>query len=232
VGIVLTVTKYAVILAIIALAVVGAAAVFQPGLLEPLADSGVPVLGDGTSAGGQSAGDGIEGAATTTTSTATAASADTAASTSGATKRQRVENLIHAKVNEQREANELEPLRKDDLLREIARSHSSEMAQQGYFAHESPSGENYEDRYDQFAYNCRVSMGGGQYATGGENIWMMESSEEPDAERIATEAVSGWLNSPSHRENIMQPYWDDMGIGIYIHETGAGVKIYATQNFC
>jgi uncharacterized protein YkwD len=106
------------------------------------------------------------------------------------------------------------------------------MAQQGFFAHESPSGETFQDRYDQFGYNCRVPTGDGRYATGGENIWMMTASTEPSADVIASNAVRGWMESPSHRRNILRPYWDDMGIGVYILETGGRVEIYATQNFC
>jgi uncharacterized protein YkwD len=225
----LTLTKYAALLAIVALAVIGTLGIVEPGLLAPLSDAGLPV-----SEGGEPSPMGVEqspvaaggaGAATTTaTQTAEAASADS--------KRERIENLIHEKVNERREANGLDPLPKDDLLRDIARSHSQEMAQQDYFAHESPSGETYEDRYDQFGYNCRVSTGDGRYATGGENIWMLTTSTDPSAEIVASNAVQGWMESRGHRVNIMRPYWDDMGIGVYVIDTGSGVEIYVTQNFC
>jgi uncharacterized protein YkwD len=228
----MTLTKYTAILAVIALAVVGVIAITQPGLLAPLSDAGLPVPdgGDPAPAGvEQSTGGSGEAVATTATAMQTAESEAAATSES---KRERVENLIHQKVNERREANGLDPIPKDDLLRQIARSHSQEMAQQGYFAHESPSGERFGDRYDQFGYNCRVSVADGRYATGGENIWKMTASSAPSAEIIASNAVRGWMGSPDHRENIMRPYWDDMGIGVYILDTSGGVEIYATQNFC
>jgi uncharacterized protein YkwD len=234
VGIATTLTKYTAILAIIALAVVGALAIYQPGLLTPLSDAGLPVPDGGDSAPAgveQSTAGGGEAVATTATATATQTAESEVAATSDS-KRERVENLIHQKVNERREANGLDPIPQDDLLRQIARSHSQEMAQQGYFAHESPSGERFGDRYDQFGYNCRVPVGDNRYATGGENIWKMTASTEPSAETIASNAVRGWMESPDHRENIMRPYWDDMGIGVYILDTGGGVEIYATQNFC
>jgi uncharacterized protein YkwD len=208
-------------LAVVALAVVGVIAIYQPSLL-------------GGAAGVLPAG-GSPAANTTATQTEVqAATTQTPGPTTvpGDSKHERVENLIHAKVNDRREANGLKPVEKDDLLRTIARSHSKEMGQQGYFAHESPSGATYEDRYDTYGYNCRVELDGNQYATGSENIWRMSSDTEPSAETIAKEAVTGWMTSDRHRRNMLRPYWDDMGIGVYILDSGGRVKVYATQNFC
>ncbi|WP_166033584.1 CAP domain-containing protein [Haloplanus aerogenes] len=234
VGIGLTLTKYAVILAVIAFAVIGALSIVQPGLLTPLSDAGLPVPD-----GGESSPTGVEQSPASDagvgagTSTVTATQTDErATAASSDSQRERIENQIHQKINERRDANGLDPIPKDDLLRQIARSHSEEMAQQGYFAHESPSGETFEDRYDQFGYNCRVPIGSGRYVTGGENLWRMTASTEPSAETIASNAVRGWMESPAHRRNILRPYWDDMGIGVYVLDTGGGVEIYATQNFC
>jgi uncharacterized protein YkwD len=216
-------------LAVIALAVIGALAIYQPGLLAPLGDAGLPVPSGGETdpaAGGEPTAGEAEAA------TATTGTEDSDTAVSGESKRERIENTIHARVNDRRRANGLDPIPKDDLLREIARSHSQEMGQQGYFAHESPSGEIYEDRYDQFGYNCQVSTGDGRYATGGENIWVMTASSAPSAEVVASNAVEGWMASDEHRRNIMRPYWDDMGIGVYIQDAGDETRIYATQNFC
>lgn len=212
-------------ISIVVLAVLGAVAVFQPGLLEPLGVSGGPFA------------ETTEVANTTTT--AVAGATPTPAPTtpapveavSGDTKRERTENWIHAKANRERKANGRDPLRKDDSLRTIARSHSEEMGQQDYFAHESPSGGTYEDRYETYGYYCQVEADNGTL-TGGENIWMMETDTAPSAEEIADRAVESWLESPDHRENLLLEYWDDMGIGVYILDTGTQIKIYVTQNFC
>ena len=40
------------------------------------------------------------------------------------------------------------------------------------------------------------------------------------------------MNSPGHRENLLEPYWSEEGIGIAATETSDGTKVYATQNFC
>jgi uncharacterized protein YkwD len=61
---------------------------------------------------------------------------------------------------------------------------------------------------------------------------MLTTSTDPSAEIVASNAVQGWMESRGHRVNIMRPYWDDMGIGVYVIDTGSGVEIYVTQNFC
>jgi hypothetical protein len=43
----MTLTKYAALLAIISVAVIGALGIVQPGLLTPLSDAGLPVPGGG-----------------------------------------------------------------------------------------------------------------------------------------------------------------------------------------
>jgi uncharacterized protein YkwD len=216
-------------LSVVVLAVLGAVAVFQPGLLEPLGVSGGPFAETTETANTTTTA--VAGATTTATATPEPTTPAPVEAVSGDTKRERTENWIHAKVNRERKANGREPLRKDDSLRTIARSHSEEMGQQDYFAHESPSGGNYEDRYETYGYNCQVPADNGTL-TGGENIWMMETGTTPPAEEIADRAVESWLESPDHRENLLLTHWDDMGISVYIFDTGTQIKIYVTQNFC
>jgi uncharacterized protein YkwD len=48
-------------------------------------------------------------------------------------------------------------------------------------------------------------------------------------EEIASQVVDGWINSPGHRENILNARYDREGIGIAVSSDG---KVYVTQNFC
>jgi uncharacterized protein YkwD len=48
-------------------------------------------------------------------------------------------------------------------------------------------------------------------------------------EEIASQVVNGWMNSPGHRENILNARYDREGIGIAVSSDG---KVYVTQNFC
>jgi uncharacterized protein YkwD len=144
-----------------------------------------------------------------------------------------IEQLVHEKVNEEREPRGLSTLSFDTNLAEIARYHSKDMAQNNYFAHTSPDGEELGDRYEMFGYDCQADMGGNQYATGGENIFKQSFTGFTFTnEELANETVEGWMNSPGHRENMLQEYWDNEGIGVYIMEDGSETTVYITQNFC
>jgi uncharacterized protein YkwD len=48
-------------------------------------------------------------------------------------------------------------------------------------------------------------------------------------EETASQAVVGWMGSPGHRRNILEPSYDREGIGVGI---SADEKVYVTQNFC
>ena len=52
--------------------------------------------------------------------------------------------------------------------------------------------------------------------------WLM-----PD--EIAESAVTGWMDSPGHRKNILTNTYDKEGIGVAVASNGA---VYITQDFC
>lgn len=151
---------------------------------------------------------------------------------------------IHDRVNEVRQQRGLEPLSWEPALHEIATAHSEDMANRSYYAHESPEGNNFEDRYAQAGYNCRVESRSGQGYGGAENIaytYATTDVEGPSGEtvnhngnetKIAHGIVNQWMNSPRHREILLQPFWNVEGIGVAVTEDSNGTKVLATQNFC
>lgn len=154
----------------------------------------------------------------------------------------RLEYLVHEGINERRADRGLSNLSFDTGLRSIARYHSADMANRSYFAHVGPDGETVADRYEKFGYQCRVPMDGLRYATGGENILytyydapvrMENRTVEYDTqEELARGIVNGWMNSTDHRENLLKPYWENEGIGVYIQEVDGQTRVFASQEFC
>lgn len=156
---------------------------------------------------------------------------------------QEIEMAVHQTVNEIRESEGLPQLRYDDRLHRIADGHSEDMAERGYFSHESPNGSSFEDRYLEQGYNCEVAISSTEYATGAENIAYTYAYSDinqgneivnynGNETRIGIGLVSQWMDSPGHRENILKEYWRSEGIGISVDEEDGQTKIYATQNFC
>ncbi|WP_258555511.1 CAP domain-containing protein [Halopelagius longus] len=144
-----------------------------------------------------------------------------------------LEREIHKEINERRQSHGLSPLKSDSQLSNVARSHSQDMATRDYFSHDSPEGRDFDDRYQQHGYECRVQISDREYATGGENIaYRASSGLETNESELADEIVNGWMNSTGHRENILRPYWRVEGIGVTVTSRDDMTAVYVTQNFC
>ncbi len=88
------------------------------------------------------------------------------------------------------------PLTFDAALRCAARQHSLDMAQRGYFDHISPDGE---------GPDARATHAGYDWFYIGENIAM--GSPTP------ADVVAQWLASPGHCANILDPEFEEVGVG-------------------
>ncbi|QXE02469.1 CAP domain-containing protein [Terribacillus sp. DMT04] len=111
-------------------------------------------------------------------------------------------------TNQERAKNGLSPLKADVELSKVARAKSQDMADNGYFDHNSPT---YGSPFDM------MKSFGISYKTAGENIAQGQKTPE--------EVVQAWMNSQGHRENIMNPDYTNIGVG-YV-ENGN----YWTQQF-
>lgn len=113
-------------------------------------------------------------------------------------------------LNEDRVDQGLPPLRPDPELQQVARAHSRDMLERGYFAHVNPDN---EDPFD------RMRDAGVRFSKAGENLALA-----PNA-RIAQD---GLMESPGHRRNILDPGFRRVGIGAY--SAGPHRTVF-TQNF-
>ena len=87
------------------------------------------------------------------------------------------------------------PVKLSGTLAGVAFGHAADMAMHNYFEHEDRSGRSPADRVRAVGYQEKLV---------GENIAYGPKSAE--------EAVQGWLDSPGHCENIMDPRFAEMGI--------------------
>jgi uncharacterized protein YkwD len=108
----------------------------------------------------------------------------------------------------------LAPLVRDNHLEMVMQAHCREMALRGYFNHNTPEGLNPFQRLD--AINPPF------YTAAGENI--AAGQDSPQA------VVTGWMNSPGHRANILNPSFRRVGIGVYFHGPDA-FQFYFGQLF-
>jgi uncharacterized protein YkwD len=134
---------------------------------------------------------------------------------------------IHNLINEQRKANGLQPLNWNPTLSTVALNHSNDMAKRNYFDHTDPEGHDFLYRYSQVGFNCQIPTSSNEYSEGGENIMWLEGYY--GEQNIASQTVTGWMNSSGHRHNILTSYFQSEGIGV---SKSADGKIYATEDFC
>jgi len=151
--------------------------------------------------------------------------------TDNTTKEKQAEMEVHRLINLEREKHGLMTLGYDEKLASIAKLHSKDMASSGYFSHDTPQGLDPTDRAGKADYVCRYQIGNLIYSGIGENIHMVKSSSIAlwsSPESIAETAVSGWMDSPGHRKNILTSNFSNEGIGVSI----SAFTIHVTQNFC
>jgi hypothetical protein len=100
-------------------------------------------------------------------------------------------------TNVQRADNGLNPLIENSTLDAAALAKGNDMLAKGYWAHFAPDGTSPWSFFVSFGY---------KYSYAGENL----ARDFPDA----SSAVTAWMNSPSHRKNMLDPNYRDIGIGV------------------
>jgi uncharacterized protein YkwD len=152
-----------------------------------------------------------------------------------------IERILHELVNQIRAENGLSRLDWSDDLADLARQHSEEMARLGYFDHSDKAGADPTERAIQagvasFKLSDQYVMQGI-----GENLFLTHMFADYTVEQdkvlevnwktideIAEQAVDGWLNSPTHRANLLSNVYDEVAIGAAL---GENQTVFITQNF-
>jgi uncharacterized protein YkwD len=116
-------------------------------------------------------------------------------------------------MNEERVAAGLTPLVASAAASEIAMHRALDMQQNDYFAHVSPTGENWLQL---------VNEAGIELTAGGENLAKISG----DVERSVTVAITKLMESPTHAANILGVYYDSVGVAAVTDERG--VTIFVT----
>lgn len=111
----------------------------------------------------------------------------------------------------------LPPLKFNPVLAGAAQKHSVDMALNDFFGHTSSDGSGVGDRIEAEGYNWSFCA---------ENVYA--GGATPEA------AVTGWMNSSGHRQNILNPNAQEIGVGYYFLADDRGnvnYKHYWTQVF-
>lgn len=121
------------------------------------------------------------------------------------------ENEVARLVNVERAKAGLPALKFNWQLSRVARYKSADMANKGYFAHNSPTYGSPFQMMENF---------GLRFSAAGENIAY--------GQRTPAEVMRDWMNSPGHRNNIMSRSFTEIGVGLAKNKNGV---CYWTQQF-
>ena len=127
-----------------------------------------------------------------------------------------VEQLIYQKVNEERAKVGISQLSYNSTMEKYARIKSKDMGDNNYFSHEDLSGKLITEKMKQ---------DGVSYKAWGENIAYIGGVS--DANKLAEQFMTNWMNSSGHRANILSTNFESIGIGVY----KSGNRVYVTQEF-
>jgi len=109
-------------------------------------------------------------------------------------------------TNEHRIANGLNPLQWDDVLATASREHSEDMFYSNNMSHTGSDGSTPGQRIDRMGI-----------------AWRRWAENVAAGQQTPAEVVEGWMNSPGHRANILNPNLTTLGVGFY--------NYYWTQKF-
>jgi uncharacterized protein YkwD len=124
-----------------------------------------------------------------------------AAATAKLADRARVAAEMRSRVNEVRRRSGLPALNPNPLLDRISQEHAEDMLRRSYSGHRTPEGLGPTDRARADGYRPGI----------GENIVEQRFSAE--------EALTAWLASAPHRQNLLDPDCREVGLGLAV---GAG----------
>jgi hypothetical protein len=117
-------------------------------------------------------------------------------------------------TNSARTQNGLNTLSMNSQLNTAAQMKAQDMLTNGYFAHTSPSGLNSWYWFKQVNYD---------YKTAGENLAIDFSD--------SNSVFNAWMNSPSHRDNILDPDFQEIGISAITGNFNGSTTTVVVQMF-
>lgn len=115
-----------------------------------------------------------------------------------------------AVLNADRTKHGLLPLAYSSELTKLAEDYAQDMMARGFFAHNDPDGLTPFDRMNSYGIRYRYA---------GENLALNDNVEA---------AQAAFMNSPTHRANVLNPNYSQVGIGVKYADNG---KVYVVQEF-
>lgn len=140
-------------------------------------------------------------------------------------------SLTYDNMNEERRKSGLHELEQREDIEDISAYKTQRMINENYISHEAPDGEEVRDRFDRFNVNCSLV---------GENLAKTYYNKNVNTdhegqvkytsmEELATGITKQFMNSPDHKDNLLDEQWESHGINIQVTSQD---EVYVTHKFC
>ena len=157
----------------------------------------------------------------------------------------RLARRVHERTNDERRRHGLPALAWSGAFERVGGAHSRDLARTRRFAHRGSDGSDVNARGQRAGLACEVRLSARRTRVGfSENLFRItlyrrvvetrtayEVRREVDwydDDEMAREIVRGWLGSPGHRRNLLDPVARSAGVGVAI----GGDDAYVTQVLC
>ena len=156
-----------------------------------------------------------------------------------------IEKAVFSLTNELRKTLRVSELREIEEISVIARVHSRDMRVRGFFSHDNPDGDTPTDRARKAGFSGLIKSPDGKPRHGlSENIGRVgryssiqqsKRNQKVVGRRIKWQSevllgrqiVKGFLDSPAHKKNLLDPTKAFIGVGIHVYRE----HVFVTQNF-
>jgi len=125
-------------------------------------------------------------------------------------KAQRIGSEIHNRINDIRQSRGLDRLKSDAKLVEQAKNYAREMAKQ-----------------DKLGHHVDGKSPRSRYSGSGNSENVLYTYYKDSTSKTANHAVSNWMNSPGHQENILRTSSSYDGVGVWFRKN----KVYIAHAF-
>lgn len=132
---------------------------------------------------------------------------------------QEIATRIVQRTNDYRQEQERGPVVVSPVLQETTQDFAAYMAEQDKYSH-TADGRRPSERAAQHGYEyCQIS----------ENIAYIDAPAHATPEELAEQFAQGWINSPKHRKNMVDPTATETGVAVA--RSDATGRYYAVQMF-
>ncbi|NJK70859.1 CAP domain-containing protein [Candidatus Gracilibacteria bacterium] len=122
---------------------------------------------------------------------------------------------LMALINAKRISNGVSPLKYNQQLNQAAQQKAEDMSKNNYFSHVSP--------IDGTKWSNFIESSGYNYVEAGENL--ANGFDNPN------EMVESWMDSPTHRQNIVSKGMKETGFGIALGKLDETPTVFVVQVF-